>query len=208
MNEASTLLQIFGDCSLQSFRCDAIAMGILWKQILALWLLQRSATACHLCHSLLVPPIAFTPANRKGGLSLTVWTRWVDQQPAAVLGMALVHRAISNRILHSQQDETGEDDAEKPSSKDAVERNSPALGPGPAMVASIGFYKKFISPLLPPACRFLPTCSRYGVQAIEQFGPGKGSVLIAWRLLRCSPIGGRGYDPPKWPPVAFTYSSY
>lgn len=77
-----------------------------------------------------------------------------------------------------------------------------------AMIASIGFYKNFISPLLPPACRFLPTCSQYGVQAIEQFGPTKGAVLTAWRLLRCSPIGGRGYDPPRWPPVAYNYGSY
>jgi putative membrane protein insertion efficiency factor len=77
-----------------------------------------------------------------------------------------------------------------------------------AMIASIGFYKKVISPLLPPACRFLPTCSQYGVQAIEQFGPQKGAILTAWRLLRCSPFGGKGYDPPKWPPVAYTYGSY
>ena len=73
------------------------------------------------------------------------------------------------------------------------------------MVGTIGFYKNFISPLLPPACRFLPTCSQYGVQAIEKYGPAKGCVLIAWRLLRCSPIGGKGYDPPKWPPVVFNY---
>ena len=60
-----------------------------------------------------------------------------------------------------------------------------------AMVGTIGFYKNFISPLLPPACRFLPTCSQYGVQAIEEFGPTKGCILTAWRLLRCSPVGGR-----------------
>ena len=77
-----------------------------------------------------------------------------------------------------------------------------------AMIGAIGFYKGWISPLLPPACRFLPTCSQYGVQAIQEFGPSKGSVLIAWRLLRCSPFGGRGYDPPKWPPVPYTYGSY
>jgi len=76
------------------------------------------------------------------------------------------------------------------------------------MVGAIGFYKNFISPLLPPACRFLPTCSQYGVQAIEEYGPEKGLVLTAWRLLRCSPFGGRGYDPPKWPPVVYTYGSY
>mmetsp|Transcript_2671 Transcript_2671/g.7411 ORF Transcript_2671/g.7411 Transcript_2671/m.7411 type:complete len:216 (-) Transcript_2671:1556-2203(-) len=77
-----------------------------------------------------------------------------------------------------------------------------------AMVGSIEFYKNWISPLLPPACRFVPTCSQYGVQAIQEFGPSKGAILIAWRLLRCSPIGGKGYDPPKWPPVHYTYSSY
>jgi putative membrane protein insertion efficiency factor len=77
-----------------------------------------------------------------------------------------------------------------------------------AMVNTIGFYKSYISPLLPPACRFTPTCSQYGIQAIEEYGPQKGLILIAWRLLRCSPIGGRGYDPPKWPPVSYTYSSY
>ena len=76
------------------------------------------------------------------------------------------------------------------------------------MIGTIGIYKNFISPLLPPACRFLPTCSTYGVQAIEQYGPIKGCILIAWRLVRCSPIGGKGYDPPIWPPVPYTYSSY
>jgi uncharacterized protein len=62
-----------------------------------------------------------------------------------------------------------------------------------AMIATIGVYKKIISPLLPPACRFVPTCSSYGVQAIQEFGPTKGCILIAWRLLRCSPLGGKGY---------------
>lgn len=76
------------------------------------------------------------------------------------------------------------------------------------MIASIGFYKDWISPLLPPACRFVPTCSQYGVQAIQTYGPWKGFLLIIWRLLRCSPVGGKGYDPPRWPPVPFTHSSY
>lgn len=77
-----------------------------------------------------------------------------------------------------------------------------------SMIMAIGFYKKFISPLLPPACRFLPTCSQYGVQAIEKFGPTKGVILTAWRLARCSPFGGKGYDPPIWPPVPYWYGSY
>lgn len=90
--------------------------------------------------------------------------------------------------------------------EESLEEKSSKVAAG--MVGAIGFYKNFISPLLPPACRFLPTCSQYGVQAIEEFGPEKGLILIAWRLMRCSPFGGRGYDPPKWPPVAYNYGSY
>ena len=50
--------------------------------------------------------------------------------------------------------------------------------------------------------------TKLGVQAIQEFGPAKGGILTAWRLLRCSPFGGRGYDPPKWPPVPYNYGSY
>lgn len=77
-----------------------------------------------------------------------------------------------------------------------------------SMIMAIAFYKNWISPLLPPACRFLPTCSQYGAQAIKEFGSTKGLLLTAWRLARCSPFGGRGYDPPVWPPVAYNYGSY
>mmetsp|Transcript_14898 Transcript_14898/g.35825 ORF Transcript_14898/g.35825 Transcript_14898/m.35825 type:complete len:232 (-) Transcript_14898:25-720(-) len=77
-----------------------------------------------------------------------------------------------------------------------------------SMIMAIGFYKQWISPLLPPACRFLPTCSQYGAQAIKEFGPSKGLILTAWRLARCTPLGGRGYDPPRWPPVSYTHGSY
>jgi putative membrane protein insertion efficiency factor len=76
------------------------------------------------------------------------------------------------------------------------------------LLGSIKFYKNFISPVLPRACRFLPTCSTYGMEAIQHFGPTKGVILTAWRILRCSPFGGRGYDPPVWPPVPYNYKSY
>eukprot|EP00802_Teleaulax_amphioxeia_P008708 Tamp_08717.p2 GENE.Tamp_08717~~Tamp_08717.p2 ORF type:complete len:257 (-),score=47.92 Tamp_08717:1465-2235(-) len=79
------------------------------------------------------------------------------------------------------------------------------------MIAALKGYKALISPLLPPSCRFLPTCSIYSMDAIRQFGPSKGVVLTAWRLMRCNPVhwsnGGRGYDPPVWPPVAYNYAS-
>lgn len=98
------------------------------------------------------------------------------------------------------------DNEESDASKQKTGKTEDPVSTG--MVAALGFYKGFISPLLPPACRFVPTCSQYGVQAIKEFGPGKGSILIAWRLMRCSPIGGKGFDPPRWPPVGYTYGSW
>lgn len=71
---------------------------------------------------------------------------------------------------------------------------------GTAMISFVKAYKKELSPLIPPACRFLPTCSVYAVEAIEKFGPTKGAVLTAWRLMRCNPFAGYGVDHPQWPP--------
>ena len=59
----------------------------------------------------------------------------------------------------------------------------------------IVFYQKFISPLTPPTCRFTPTCSEYAKQALKKHGPIKGLTLAVWRILRCNPWGGSGYDP-------------
>jgi putative membrane protein insertion efficiency factor len=56
-------------------------------------------------------------------------------------------------------------------------------------------YKRLISPVLPHACRFVPTCSEYAIEAVELHGVMRGSVLAAGRLLRCHPFGGAGYDP-------------
>jgi YidC/Oxa1 family membrane protein insertase len=56
-------------------------------------------------------------------------------------------------------------------------------------------YKRWISPLLPPSCRFTPTCSEYAMQAIERFGFWRGSWLALKRLLRCHPFNPGGYDP-------------
>ena len=57
------------------------------------------------------------------------------------------------------------------------------------------FYKKAISPLLPPLCRYQPSCSTYALQALEVHGPVRGVVLTVRRLARCQPFGGRGHDP-------------
>ena len=56
-------------------------------------------------------------------------------------------------------------------------------------------YKRFISPLLPDACRFRPTCSEYAIQAFQRYGVIRGMLLTGWRLLRCNPLCRGGYDP-------------
>jgi putative membrane protein insertion efficiency factor len=56
-------------------------------------------------------------------------------------------------------------------------------------------YKWAISPLLPPACRFVPTCSEYAMEAVERFGALRGGWMALKRLLRCHPLGRSGYDP-------------
>lgn len=61
----------------------------------------------------------------------------------------------------------------------------------------ITFYQLGISSWLPPRCRFLPTCSQYALDAIERYGPYKGSILAFKRLCRCHPWGGHGHDPVK-----------
>ena len=63
------------------------------------------------------------------------------------------------------------------------------------LVAPIRFYRAFISPLTPPSCRFTPTCSQYAIESLRKHGPFRGLALAVWRILRCNPWGGSGYDP-------------
>lgn len=130
----------------------------------------------------------------------------------SVVAKSVMRRESLAGIFRNSSDNTDDESSQSKEApdqdQDKVKENNTKPPLTSAMVATIGVYKNFISPLLPPACRFLPTCSQYGVQAIEEFGPTKGAVLMAWRLLRCSPFGGKGYDPPRWPPVKYTYGSY
>ena len=68
-------------------------------------------------------------------------------------------------------------------------------GIGWLLIQPIRFYQRYISPLKPATCRFTPTCSQYAIQAISKHGPFKGLALAVWRILRCNPWGGSGYDP-------------
>lgn len=63
------------------------------------------------------------------------------------------------------------------------------------LIGLIRGYKILISPLLPPACRFQPTCSEYGMEAIERFGIFRGGWMAIMRVLRCHPFHPGGYDP-------------
>ena len=62
-------------------------------------------------------------------------------------------------------------------------------------ILPIRFYQRVISPAVPQRCKYHPSCSAYAVQAIQGYGILRGSVLAAWRLLRCNPFSHGGYDP-------------
>ncbi|RRD79989.1 membrane protein insertion efficiency factor YidD [Alloprevotella sp. OH1205_COT-284] len=63
------------------------------------------------------------------------------------------------------------------------------------LIFPIRLYQLFLSPLLPPSCRFQPTCSQYAIEALRKHGPFRGLYLAIRRLLRCHPWGGHGHDP-------------
>ena len=63
------------------------------------------------------------------------------------------------------------------------------------LVAPIRFYQLFLGPLIPPSCRFEPTCSVYAIEALRTHGARKGSLLTIRRLLRCHPLHSGGFDP-------------
>ncbi|MDO5311209.1 MAG: membrane protein insertion efficiency factor YidD [Clostridia bacterium] len=64
------------------------------------------------------------------------------------------------------------------------------------LISIIEFYRKYISPLKKPCCRFYPTCSQYAILAIKKYGALRGTLKAAWRILRCNPFGKGGVDYP------------
>ncbi len=72
------------------------------------------------------------------------------------------------------------------------------MRPGPAarcLLWCIGLYRRYVSPILPPTCRYEPTCSEYMQQAIERKGLARGLCMGVWRILRCHPFARGGWDP-------------
>lgn len=66
---------------------------------------------------------------------------------------------------------------------------------GTILRGAIGAYRLFVSPILPQSCRYHPTCSAYAMEAIARHGAMRGTAYAAWRIARCNPWGGSGYDP-------------
>jgi hypothetical protein len=64
-----------------------------------------------------------------------------------------------------------------------------------AVIATLRLYKRWVSPLLPSACRFSPTCSEYMIEAVGKYGVPRGVWLGLLRLLRCHPLHAGGFDP-------------
>ncbi len=65
------------------------------------------------------------------------------------------------------------------------------------LLAPLRFYRRFISPGLPPRCRYHPSCSAYAIGVVERYGILRGVILAVWRVLRCNPWSHGGYDPPE-----------
>jgi len=63
------------------------------------------------------------------------------------------------------------------------------------LIALIKFYQKYISPMKTTKCPYFPTCSCYGLEAVQKYGAIKGGALATWRILRCNPFSRGGYDP-------------
>ena len=125
-----------------------------------------------------------------------------DRRPA---GLRFSPQLIAK---HAKPNNNSPEDEDVPRQNEGTDAKDNGDGGGqsersPLVSASLGlvtFYRKVISPLTPPSCRFIPTCSTYALESFERYGFAKGFTLTAWRIFRCNPWGGSGYDPPTWPP--------
>jgi len=98
-------------------------------------------------------------------------------------------------------------DAPSPCQKNDLHRQKPAFKGHPTLkflwclpsfclIGGVRFYQVCISPLLPPMCRYTPTCSRYFIESVQKYGAIRGSFKGLMRICRCHPWGGGGHDPP------------
>ncbi|CAK0837775.1 unnamed protein product, partial [Prorocentrum cordatum] len=98
------------------------------------------------------------------------------------------HR-LRERYQHRQEDMPTQCQEEEAEEARAPRAAAAAAGPAEGLLLGVlRLYREAVSPLLPPACRYYPSCSRYGIEAITRYGAGQGFVLFMWRLVRCSPL--------------------
>lgn len=131
----------------------------------------------------------------KAGRKLNTWTAPAPRSGSdSTLGVALVVVTGSEAAVETASPEP-EGFSSKPEGIFLSLWRSLSRIPSQLALGFIRFYRCFISPMLPPCCRFLPTCSGYGVEAITVHGFWKGSWLTARRILKCHPFYPGGYDP-------------
>ena len=63
------------------------------------------------------------------------------------------------------------------------------------LITMIRFYQRYLSPLKSTKCPYYPSCSAYGLEAVQKYGAFKGGILALWRIIRCNPFSNGGYDP-------------
>lgn len=84
----------------------------------------------------------------------------------------------------------------RPESGDQVRFSWRTL-PRVCLIGVLKGYQLFISPLFPPVCRFVPSCSQYAIEAVNRYGVFRGGGMAIWRIARCHPFARGGYDPVK-----------
>jgi putative membrane protein insertion efficiency factor len=140
-------------------------------------------------------PGSHHPRHRRGA-------SWVGRGAAAADADAASSRSARSGGTRRQASALSHSGPTHDHTHAAVNYGSPPLlprdAPSPAAwlgLLIIALYRKAISPLLPSACRYIPSCSEYGYEAVARYGILAGGRMAIWRILRCNPFGGSGYDP-------------
>ncbi|KAK9158810.1 hypothetical protein Scep_005384 [Stephania cephalantha] len=139
--------------------------------------------------------VAFAQSKKlgfSGSNSLSKWRRNGTRLPLVSFNF-FAHVQQRRRSLSTAYHRLENDPIEKSEQEDEAK----SVGVKAALTM-LRFYKREISPLLLNSCRYVPTCSEYSMEAYKRYGVVKGTVLTAWRLCRCNPFGGSGFDPPRW----------
>lgn len=85
-------------------------------------------------------------------------------------------------------------DGDRAVARETEAGSRPGLAARP-LIALIRGYQRFLSPLMAPRCRYHPSCSSYAIEALRELGPLRGTIVAAWRVLRCNPFSAGGLDP-------------